>query len=479
MKSYVKSTFAFSVLLVLQIHTTVAQKIKYENAPMNTAPNTTRAMFTPEFWISNTKGNVDKVILSQEKIAYLNRETSRMTEKVKKLKDINGESYSLDSIIRYNDMTGVQYNIENPLSLNTFSGDSLRARLRDHRTYFDSDTYYDGRRMKFDGVKKSELYEKTGAGSIPDTITPRYGIVSTHTMCRVLPTYEAAFGGAGDWYTRGLQGASVDVATPVAVLHESKEKDWYYIRSENAFGWVKATNIAIGSKKEIGDYYADENIIVALNHKVSVYSNEKFDSYIIDLFMGSTLKLTGSSSRGYHVILPFRMPDGSLDFIDGWVKPDAQVSVGFQTFTQKNMFKTLFSLIGRPYYWCDANHEWNCCGFVRVVLRTFGIKTGNWPTFEMHYTDNTIAFPPDTPLEEKYELLRSCEPGITLAGSDGHMQVFLGEVDGLLFVIHMGGYDYTTDDGTEMMVRRVNVNEVGIKSLYSSKDWTKFCPLKP
>jgi len=168
-----------------------------------------------------------------------------------------------------------------------------------------------------------------------------------------------------------------------------------------------------------------------------------------------------------------------MEIVDGWVKPDANVSVGFQPFTQRNMIQTLFSLLYRPYSWNDANHEWNCCGYIRVVLRTFGIKTGSWPAFQMHYSDHTVVFPSDTPKEEKYKYLEGCDPGVTLVGGDGHMNVFLGIVDRRHYVIHMGGYDYTTGDGTVMMFRRVNVNETELEGSYNIKDWTKISYLKP
>ena len=478
MKSFVKTTVIFAVLFAFQIHTTVSQETKYENAP-KVVPNTTEEMQAPEFWISKIKNNPDKVILSPAQIVELNNETRRLPEKIKKMEDINGESYSIDRIIRYNDITGAQYRIEDPLSIKSFPGDSLRARLRTHREHFDSRTYYDHRRMKFDDDKKNSLYEKTDAGSIPDVIIPRYGIIAVHSMNRILPTDEKAYGRTDQWYIRGLQVTSSDVAMPVAVLHESKDKDWYYVRSEIAFGWVKAVNVAIGSPEEIRDYVNARDFIVALTHKIPVYSSNKFDSFVTHLYMGSRFKLVEKTNQGYHVLLPFRKPDGFLEIVDGWVKPDANVSIGYQPFTQRNIINNLFNLLYSPYSWNDADHEWNCCGYTRVVLRTFGILAGNWPAFQIHYTNHVVVFPADTPREEKYKHLEKCDPGLTLVGHDGHINVYLGKVNGSYYVIHMGGYDYTAEDGTVMMFRRVNVNDTELEGSYNIDNWTKISPMRP
>ena len=478
MKASVKTTVIFAVLFVFQIHTTVSQETKYENAP-KVVPNTTEEMQTPEFWISNIKSNPDKAILSPAQIVELNNETRRLPEKIKKMKDINGESFSIDRVIRYNDITGVQYRIEDPLSIKSFPGDSLRARLRTHREYFDSRTYYDHRRMKIDDDKKNRLYEKTDAGSIPDVIIPRYGIITVHAMNRILPTDEKAYGKPDNWYLKGLQVTSSDVAMPVAVLHESKDKDWYYVRSEIAFGWVKAVNVAIGSPEEIRDYVDAKDFIVALTHRIPVYSSGKFDSFITHLYMGSRFKLVEKTNQGYHVLLPFRKPDGFLEIVDGWVKPDATVSVGYQPFTQRNIINTLFNLLYSPYSWNDADHEWNCCGMVRVVLRTFGIFTGNWTSFELHAFDNVIAFPRETPKEVKYKYLDTCEPGICIVGNGGHINIYLGKANGRHYIIHQGGYSYRDEDGTVMLFRRVNVNDTELEGGSNISGWINITQMKP
>ena len=478
MKTFVKVTVIFSLCIALHLQITTAQEKKYENAP-KVVLGSTAEMQTPEFWISRINSNPDKVMLTPEQIRALNKETANLRETVSTMKDINGKGFSVDRVIKSNDVTGAQYKMEDPLALKTFPGDSLRARLRMHHDFFERRTYYDHRQMAFDEDKKNELYAKTNADAIPDVIIPKYGITTVHALNRVLPTHELALGKPNEWYIEGLQATSADVAMPLAILHESVDKDWYYVRTETAFGWVDASTIAIASAEEIRDYVEADDFVVALAHTVPVYGSNRFDSFLTHLYVGSRYNLAGKTTQGYHVLVPFRKSDGSLDIVDGWIKPDAKVSVGYQPLTQRNMINTLFNLLYRPYSWNDSRHEWNCCGFVRVVMRTFGIKSGNWPAFEMHYSNNLVVFPTDTPRETKYSFLENCDPGLTLVGSDGHMNVFLGKVDGKPYVIHMGGYDYNVGDDTVMMYRRVNVNHTELEGGYNVNDWTKISYLKP
>ncbi len=476
-------TSAQSLLIVFLLTVTHAMyaetsETAHENAPKVT-PRTTEEMQTPGYWISRLSGDPDRVIMTPARIQELNAETRNLTRKLETMRDIDGKPYTIDGVVRYNDVTGAQYAVVNPLEIAVFPGDSLRARLATHRRHFENNEFYDHRQMKFDDDKKAELHEKTDTGSIPDRIIPRYGIITNHTNCRVLPTDEIAYGKPGQWYVRGLQGASCDVAMPLAVLHASKNRDWYYVRTEVAFGWVRAADVALGSREEIAAYVDSRDFIVALDHAVPVFSDSRFDTFLTDLYLGSKMQLVNKTAAGYHVRAPFRAANGSMVIADGWVRPDAKVSVGYQPFTQRNMLNTLFNILYRPYSWNDAYHEWNCCGYIRAVLRTFGMKMGSWPAFQLHYSDNAIVFPAKTPREVKYRHLESCDPGICLVGSDGHILVYLGTVDGYRYVIHMGGYDYTGEDGTVMMYRRVNVNHTELEGGYNIDDWTKISPLIP
>ena len=164
--------------------------------------------------------------------------------------DINGDPYSIKRIVDDKDVIGIQFLFENPLKIVTFPGDSLRARLDRKRDYFQNRTFFDRRDLKYDDAMKNELLEMTDFDSIPDIIRPRYGVLVSHTLNRVMPTNFPGWGSANGWIDQ-LQSTSVDFGTPVAILHASKNKDWYYVRSEISFGWIPAENVAVGTAAEI------------------------------------------------------------------------------------------------------------------------------------------------------------------------------------------------------------------------------------
>lgn len=461
------AAFIMCCLLAVVFAGTVAgEEIAYLDAP-KVVPGSTEEMQHPEFWINNIKGDPDRVIMTPAQIVEMNKKNQI---KPYIYKDINGKEYSMknaNSIL-----------VEDPFSIRTFSGDSVRVLLDRNRKYLESRTFYDFRKRTWDEDIKNALYEAIDADFVPDTIIPRYGILVAHTFNRTFPTHKEAWTEQNGWLSE-FGSTCLDAGMPVAVLHTTKDRDWYFVRSQIHFGWVPAVNVAIGKAEELQSYIDAPDFIVSCTYKVPVFSDEGSKDFLMDLYMGAKLKLQRKTDRGYAVLVPFRGPDGSFQAVKGWVKPDAMVSVGYQPFTQRNIINTFFTVLYRPWSSGDSYYDRHCCGTVRGVLRTFGIIVMNSTTLQLHASDHVIAFPKETPKEEKYRLLKGHEPAITLIGSGEHVIMYLGEVNGSHYVIHSTGYDYKENDTTVRMVRRVNVNDTELQGGSHVDTWTYICTLKP
>jgi len=245
------------------------------------------------------------------------------------------------------------------------------------------------------------------------------------------------------------------------------------------YGWVPSHAVALASPSEIRRLTEPDRFIVVLPHKISVYSDKARTAIITELYQGTRAALAGKSAGGIHVLVPFRKPDGSLMSVEGWIAPDADISVSWQPFTQANVIRTFFRLLGRPYGWHDSWHERDCCGAVRTVYRTFGIILPRGTTSQLHSSDHVICFKKETPKDVKYKYLEACEPGITVCGFSGHIVLYLGKVNGSNFVLHSNGYSYHAPDGTEMKIARVGVCDTEIEGGSFIGDWTELTTFKP
>ncbi len=442
------------------------QTQKAVNAPA-LSPNVTAEMNTPDFWIKNLKGDPDRVILTPAQIAELNRKNRT---KSYKFIDINGKEYSL--------LGKNSYLVDDPLSIVSISGDSVRAIMEQRLKSFERGTSYDFRHKVVDDAAKRKIIEKTRYTQIPVTITPRYGILVCASQNMKYPTAEEFWPEPDGWISNN-SFSSLDAASPVAILHTSEGGDWYYIRSEIHFGWVPATHVATSAARDIGNFVNAKSFVVATAGKVPVYADAAQGAFLLDLYMGARLPLVRKASDGWHVLAPFRMPDGSFKAVPGLIRPDTGVSESFQPFTRSNVIRTFFAKLGDPWSSGDYYEGRHCCGTMRGVLRTFGISVLNSTTFQLHASDHVYSYPENTPNEVKYQYLAKCEPAVTMLGSPAHVILYLGEANGRQYVIHSTGYDYKAPDGTVQLLRRVNVNDTELEGGSQVNTWTYMCELKP
>ncbi len=441
------------------------QAAKQKNAPP-LSPNVTEEMLHPEFWIRNLQGNPDRVVMTPSQIAEMNR--SNRT-RAYDFTDTAGKRYTL--------LGKNTYLTDDPLSISTIPGDSLRALMQQRFSAFERGASYDFRKKLLDADDKRKIMAKAAIDRIPAAVRASHGILVCPSHAMKYPMSAETWPDPESWISNN-SFSSLDAASPVAVLHASEEGDWLYVRSEIHFSWVPAGHVAFGSPEAIREYVEAKDFIVVTGGKVPVYAEQNPRPFLVDLYMGAKVRLVRKAPDGYHVLIPWRDPDGSFRTVPGWIRPDAPVHVGYQPFTRRNVIATFFNKLGDPWSGGDYYEGRHCCGTVRGLLRTFGISVLNSTTFQLHATDHVISFPEDTPKSEKYRHLSRCEPGITLLGSRAHVILYLGEANGRHYVIHSTGYDYT-EDGTTMLLRRVNVNDTELEGGSQVNTWTYLCEFKP
>ncbi len=451
-----------------------AQEGKVVAAP-DVVPPATEAMQNPGFWIKRIGSGAEKVVMTPAQIQELNRKNrTRPLE----TKDISGNPYSFAQVNRNREFYDLQFYPQDPLALRPLPGDSLRTGLARCRENILKGKFWDRRRLPYTDAMRRELVAMLAEDRVPETVRPRYGIVVAHTVNRFAPTDMPAFWAQYAWQDMFAIGM-LDAFTPVAVLHASADGAWYYVRSEYTYAWIPAVNVAFGEPSRIRTVSEPKDFVISLPHKVSVFADREFRTLVTEMYQGARLPLLEKSAAGYRVLVPYRRFDGSLDTGEGWIQPDADVSVGYQPYTQANVIRTMFRLLNRPYGWHDSCNERDCCGIVRTVLRTFGIITPRGTTHELHCSDHVHAFPKDTPKDVKYKYLSTCEPGITMCGFSGHIVMYLGEVNGNHFVIHSNGYSYHDKDGTEIRIGRVGICDTEIEGGSYIGDYTELTTFKP
>jgi len=435
-------------------------------------PPATAEMQRPDYWISRLD-DPDRIIMTPRQISELNRRNSTRSLETT---DVAGNPYSLSRLAERG-YQGLQFHRVDPLTLRAAPGDSVRDGVEKGVAYIEKRELWDRRHIPFSDRMKRTIIDRMNTAGIPDTVTPKTAVVVRHTLVRRVPSSLLAYGDQYGWLDMFQIGA-FETGTPLAVYHESRDGDWYYVKDYFLFGWIRAGDVAFGDAEEIGRFSDPDRFVVALGHRVPVHADGNPGIWMTDFYQGAKLPLVGEGD-GFSVLVPVRSPDGSLATARGRLRPDADVHVGYQPFTQRNVLETIFRLMYRPYGWGDSAHERDCCGIIRTVYNTFGIFTPRAPTHQFHHADHVLVFPEDTPKEQKYRYLAACEPGITLCGFGGHIMMYLGEVDGDHFVVHSNGYSYHDEEGTEVRVARTSVTDLELEGGSDVRRFTEIATYKP
>jgi hypothetical protein len=171
------------------------------------------------------------------------------------------------------------------------------------------------------------------------------------------------------------------------------------------------------------------------------------------------MPLLRKTADGYTVSMPYAAPDGTLRMTEGFIRPDADVHVGFVPYTKRNVINLLFRLLNRPYGWGDQDNKRSCAGTMRVLFRCFGFTTGRHPSFLLSSSDNRTFIDPAWSEEHKVEEVSKIEPFVTIAGTPNHVVLYIGKGhNGKLYYMHQAGWGYEDDNGEHLYVNRTTIS---------------------
>jgi len=297
--------------------------------------------------------------------------------------------------------------------------------------------------------------------AVPESVGISYAMVVKRTNLRSFPTTDAVFKKPGDTNLDRFQETALFPAEAVALLHESYDKNWYFVVAYNYSGWVKKIDIAIANKKTIFKHKSTEPFLIITGDKVfTTFNPHRSQVSNIQLDMGTKLtlleknliptSLDGQNTYASHVIvLPTRSKDGHLEFEPALISRSKDVHIGYLPFTQQNIIDQSFKFLGERYGWGHSFNARDCTGFVGDVYKSFGIlmprNTGQQAASGQ---GQNIHFSKNASIDEKMAGINSLEVG-DLIYIPGHVMMFLGMQNDKPFVIHdVSGLAYTKEDGS-------------------------------
>lgn len=414
-------------------------------APTEVVPGVSAAQLSPDYWVDRLRREADRVILDRDGLAAQNTKMLRLEKSFHDLEQLP-PTLEAEQVTAW---------VE---ALST----------RPTRTLYDES----GKEGSARAIDK--LVTALNLRGIPQTQVTRYGMVVRRAALRTFPTHLRVFSAPDDRDIDRFQESALFPGTPVAVVHESRDRRWWFVLSPNYAAWIEADAVALGEKSQVFAHVHKAPFLVVTGATArTVYTPELPAASDVQLDMGVRLPLLEAAGYapvngqypGYgHVVeLPVRSSDGSLAFVPALVPRSADVATDVLPLTKANLIRQAFKFLGERYGWGHSYNARDCSGFVSEVYRSMGVLLPrNTSAQSVSPGLDRIAVDPSMDHEERLKLLRQVQVG-DLVYIPGHVMMVIGIVDGDPYVIHdTTGTAYRDADGG---VQRVLLNGVVVTAL--------------
>lgn len=403
-------------------------------------PDTKAEMLNADFWI-NKLNDGGRIIMKIDEIEKFNL---RNTEKINTVYDLRTYADKL-------------------------SQEQLKAYIKEYS--IPQTDMYDAEGRKIQRRFYDEIIENTNIDGISNINYIRYGITVRNTSVRSFPTSKSVFKQADDIEFDRFQESGCQAVEPVLVLHESRDRKWYFIQMYNYRGWVRACDIALAAdKKEIFNYLDSKDyIVITGDFAYTQYNPYEPGVSSLRLDMGTRIPLAednietvGNQSvlGNYAVRYPVRNNFGKLEIKHALISKKQDIHTGYLPYTRENILKQVFKLFGHRYGWGDSLDGRDCSSTLMYVYKSFGFllpRNGN----EQEAGEGLLyKFDKDAAIEERKQIFDRVQPGAGIF-MPGHVMMYIGCQDGIHYMIHcFHGYGEKAGDGYRFRA----VNEVAVTS---------------
>ena len=409
--------------------------------PPLAVPGLAEAHLEPGFWIKALE-QPDRVILTPEQIAAQN---ARM----------QAEEPSI------HDLAALPARIE---------GSQVRAWIESLATLSERERF-DVHGQPVTAGDLERIQANLALDAVPDSQPARYGMVVRRAALRAFPTRMRVFHSAGDTDIDRFQESALFPGDPVAIVHESRDGNWYFIVSQRYAAWIESQYVAEGAKDAVLAYGSRAPFLVVTGATArTAHTPENPGVSDVQLEMGVRVpvladwppmdEINGQLPAAAHVVeLPVRGEDGALSFEPALLPRSADVASDYLPMTEANIIAQAFKFLGERYGWGHSYNARDCSGFASEIYRSFNVLIPrNTSAQSITPVLNRLPFSAEDSHEARVAALREARPG-DLVYIPGHVMMVIGHDNGEPVAIHdTSGMSWLPEGADELV--RLHLNGV-------------------
>lgn len=414
------------------------------SVPAHRVVGVEQAQLSPDFWIAQLD-DPDRVVLDDAAIEAQNR----------RLLDLDSSMYDLRALPR----TLTRQHVA------TWIGDLAEP---------PTSVYYDVDGKPVTDETLDRIVENRNLAAV-DRQTTRYGLVVHRASLRTFPTSLRVFRSAGDTDIDRFQESALFPGTPVVIIHESLDGQWWFVVSPRYAAWIEKRYVAEGTAKQVFAYHAKTPFRIVTGATVeTVFTPEQPALSELQLDMGVRVPVLNERAvdrpvngqhpyTSYVIELPLRGQEGDLRLAPVLLQKNADTASDYLTLTRANIIRQGFKFLGERYGWGHSYNARDCSGFVSEVYSSMGVL------LPRNTSDQSVSPALDTRIFSdtddngaRMTAVSTLEVG-DLVYIPGHVMMMIGRIDGEPWVIHdTTGISYLTEESS---MTRVRLNSVSVTPL--------------
>ena len=169
------------------------------------------------------------------------------------------------------------------------------------------------------------------------------------------------------------------------------------------------------------------------------------------------------------VWLPVRDKDGCYTSTIALIPRRKGISEGYLPLTTANILKVAFTALGDAYGWGGMLAEPDCSLYIRNIYKCFGLEIPRNTTWQSAMPAMKKDF---TGLVEKdRQAMLDALPAGSILFFKGHEMLYLGEADGLHYVISASGSIMAPGGNTKLRTRSVIINTLEDTFRLNGNSW--------
>jgi len=241
-----------------------------------------------------------------------------------------------------------------------------------------------------------------------------------------------------------LQNSSIQANKPVFISHYSKDKEWVFIFSSFASGWVKANEIVLLGKKYT-DLWQKAQQLYLIKEDIPLYTLE--NNFLFTSKIGMMLALIDEDEKNYTALAVSKYKNNKPLFVKVKIGKDI-ASKKVLNFTKDNLNQIISEVSRSNYGWGGMYGQRDCSSTLRDIFAPFGIWLPR-NSFLQSKVGKVIGLEALSD-EGKIKVIKEkAIPFKTLLYKKGHIVLYVGTYNDEIIVFHNAWGIKTKKDGVD------------------------------